>query len=79
MNENEKNKMEQEYLESNGTRCPICKSDNITVIYCADDTDSANKIKRTVDCLEVKCGAQWNDYYVLSEVKIVFDGEDDVE
>jgi hypothetical protein len=79
MNEKTKNKMKQEYFESNGTRCPICKSDNISVVSCCDDTDSADRIKRTVDCQEVECGAQWNDYYVLSEVDIVFDGKEEVE
>ena len=55
MDEKTKKKMEQEYLKSNGTRCPICKSDNITVISCCGDTDTANRIKRTIDCQEIKC------------------------
>jgi len=79
MDEKTKKKMEQEYLKSNGTQCPICQSKNITCIACADDTDSANRIKRTIDCQEVECGAQWNDYYVLSEVEIVFDGKEKIE
>ena len=77
MDEKTKKKMEQEYLKSNGTRCPICKSDNITVISCCGDTDTANRIKRTIDCQEIKCGAQWWDYFVLSELEIVFDGKEE--
>ena len=56
-------KMEQEYLENSGGKCPVCNSDDIN----ADSVElDGSQGYGNVDCAE--CGATWTDIYKLAGI-----------
>jgi uncharacterized Zn finger protein len=57
----------EEYLETDGTVCPFCGSDNITADYFDEEG-----VYRIVNCLA--CGEYWKDIYQL--VGISYEGKD---
>lgn len=57
----------EEYLETDGTVCPFCGSDNITA-GCFD----GEGVYQDVECLA--CGEYWKDIYQL--VGIHYEGND---
>jgi hypothetical protein len=58
----------QSYLESEGTHCPFCDSENIESgeVHLEGDYFVA-----LVECQESHCGKKWKDIYGLIEVNEV--------
>jgi transcription elongation factor Elf1 len=53
----------QRYLDSRGSRCPFCESDNITA---ASNEADADYITQEVACDD--CGEEWMDLFTLADV-----------
>jgi len=63
---------EKEYIESGGTKCPICQSNNLS----ADGQIISDGLSAwgLVECHN--CGAKWNDVYELIGIQILEEKED---
>lgn len=60
---NIKEDIEKKYMDSGGSLCPYCDSDNITADPIEADAGCASGVVR---CKE--CGKSWTDYYNLAGI-----------
>lgn len=67
-----RNEQEKEYLKKGGAFCPECKSPQITAGSFQADGDY---VVSRVRCEEDKCGAEWNDTFVLHGMEVIERGK----
>lgn len=65
---------EEEYVR-NPTRCPVCGSKEITTGYTDYDLTLA---WTSVRCEEESCRAYWTEYWTLTGVGNIYDGEGNI-
>ena len=60
-------KQRQRYLESKGSRCPFCNSNDIQGEVTISSSDYDESYEQPIYCNE--CGKTWKDIYTLTDVE----------